>query len=77
MSTFFNVQYISGKPVHTYIKVTVTGTGLEDFREPVFVRCFNTPGIQEVFDTFALPVIHVTLPDVSGNHGNDGKIQAR
>ncbi len=66
-------NYISRLPVHTYIKVTVTGTGLEDFRDPIFVSRFIS-GIQKTFDTFALPANHYTLPPVAGDDGDDGKI---
>ncbi len=63
----------SGPPVHTYIKVTVTETVLEDFKEPIFVSHFMS-GIQKALDTFALPVNHFTLPPVDGS---DGKMPAR
>ncbi len=59
--------------------MTVTGTGLEDFRDPIFVSRF-IPGIQKALDTFALPANHFILPPVAGDDdydGDDGKIPAR
>ena len=69
-------NYISGPRVHTYIKVTVTGTDLEDFNEPIFVSCFMS-GIQKALDTFALPVNHFTLPPVADDDGSKGKMPDR
>ncbi len=69
-------NYTLGSPVHTYIKVTVTGTGLEDFRDPIFVSRF-IPGIQKALDTFQLQANHFTLPPVAGDDADDGKIPAR
>ncbi len=64
-------EYNSRPPVHICIKVTVTGAGLEDSADPIFVKCWHAPGIQAAFDTFALPRKHFTLPPDTDEVGND------
>ncbi len=72
-------NHFSGRPVHSDVKVTVIGTGLNDFRDHIFVSCFM-PGIKGALDTYASPANHFTLPPVAGDDGDDGddgKIPAR
>mmetsp|Transcript_16194 Transcript_16194/g.33815 ORF Transcript_16194/g.33815 Transcript_16194/m.33815 type:complete len:125 (-) Transcript_16194:58-432(-) len=40
----------------------ISGTGLEDFTDPIFVCCNHAPDIHAALDTFALPENHFTLP---------------